>query len=125
MADVVSDPSDGEASGPNDGLGAALSVRERDGVVVVVLGGEIDAAIAAELERAIAQRLGPVSGPVAIDLSDVTFIDSAGIELLFSLARGLLARGEELRVIAPAEAPVRRLLELCDLGCVARLAERL
>ena len=58
------------------------SVTDLDGIAAVSVGGEIDLATAPILEAAIAEALA--KGPVAliIDLSEVTFLASAGLQTL-------------------------------------------
>ena len=47
------------------------------------------------------------------------YLDSAGVELLFDLARRLRTHRQRLRLVVPAEAPMRRVLDLCDIEEVA------
>ena len=56
-----------------------------------------------------------------IDLSGTTYLDSAAIELLFRLAARLQGRRLELRLLVPADAPTRAVLELTGLHQVVPL----
>ena len=56
---------------------------------------------------------------LVIDLSQVTYLDSVGIELLFDLARRLRTHRQRLRLVVPVDAPMRRVLELCDIDRAA------
>ncbi len=58
-------------------------------------------------------------GPVVVDLSALAFLGSAGLQVLFALAE----RVQRLVVVAPADAPYRRALEVAELGRVAELVE--
>ena len=62
--------------------------------LVVGLRGEVDATNAADFERAIAAMTA--SGPVVLDLSRVSYFDSAGFEVLDRL----LATGSLIAVIS-------------------------
>lgn len=61
------------------------------------------------------------SGPVVLDLSAVTDFDSAGIQLLLSLRRSLLARGDTLQLNDPS-ASVRDALATFGLSARFGLA---
>jgi anti-anti-sigma factor len=64
------------------------------------------------LEGAVPQRaLGLV-----LDLSEATYIDSAGIHLLFRLGGRLTRRRQQLRVVVPDGAPIRKIVNLAGLG---------
>ncbi len=88
-----------------------------DGLTVVTLEGDLDKltsdAARAELGRAVGvERL-------LVDLSSVTFLDSAGLHVLFRLARGVMKSGGRLGVVVPAASPLRRVVEITNLGSVA------
>jgi anti-anti-sigma factor len=54
------------------------------------------------------------SATFSLDLTDVTFMDAAGIALIFDLAERC-SDGDCLGIICPRQTPVRRLLELAGL----------
>lgn len=89
--------------------------------ILAVVAGEIDSSNAAELQRAVADNVPAAAQMLVLDLSATSYVDSAGVELIFELARRLAARRQDLAVIAPPDSGVRRVLELCDVGSVARL----
>jgi anti-anti-sigma factor len=53
-------------------------------------------------------------GPVTVDLSDVTFIDSAGIGVLLRAAAALGERG--CIIVHGARGPVKKVFELTGVG---------
>ena len=63
---------------------------------------------------------------LVVDFSELEFIDSSGIAMLFALVRQLGSRRQDLRVVAPAGQPVARVLEIVefDPGGPARLGSR-
>ncbi len=89
---------------------ARLQTHERRGVTVAVLTGEIDISNAADLE----QRLAPAGteGRLVVDLTTVTFLDSAGVRLLDHLA-ARCGNGATFRVVAPSAGPVPFTLRIC------------
>lgn len=98
---------------------AACEFEERGEVLIATIEGEIDASNAAQLRLAVSERLPSASSALVLDLSHVTYIDSAGIHLVFDLGRRLAARRQSMRLVVPERAPVRRVLELCAVDGVA------
>ena len=98
---------------------AGFDVEQRDGVLIAVVDGEIDSSNAAELRLALSERLPSASSALVLDLSQVTYLDSSGIQLLFELGRRLAARRQALRLVVPRASPMRRVLELCAVDAVA------
>lgn len=96
---------------------------ERDDVLIARVSGEVDASNTVELGRALGEKLPSSAHGLVLDLSGIAYLDSAGIELLFSLARRLGDRRQRLRLSLPRESPVRRVLEICDIGSVAPMEE--
>jgi anti-anti-sigma factor len=88
-------------------------------VLVGHVEGEIDSVTTDELRAALSERLTRENAGLVIDLTQVTYLDSAGIELLFDLGRRLRTHRQRLRVVAPPDAPMRRVLDLCDIAQTA------
>ena len=91
-----------------------IRVREerRDHAVAAVLDGELDAAsvgeVAVKLRRVVAnQQLRLV-----IDLGSVTYLDSAGINLLYAVAEEVRARQQELHLVVVPGSPIERMLKI-------------
>jgi anti-sigma B factor antagonist len=79
---------------------------------VVALSGQIDLANAEAIGAALEPWLS-AGGPLTLDLSGVTFMDSTGLHLLVKAAKSLAGRG--CLIIHGAHGPVWRLLELTKL----------
>jgi anti-sigma B factor antagonist len=94
-----------------------------DGVLVARIAGEVDGSNAVELGRALGEKLPSSAHGLVVDLGAVAYMDSAGVELLFGLARRLGDRRQRLGLSVPAGAPVRRVLEICDIGSIAPMEE--
>jgi anti-sigma B factor antagonist len=98
---------------------AQLSFDEVGSVLVGRIDGEIESVNADQLRAALARRLTNESPGLVLDLSHAAYLDSAGVELLFDLARRLRTHRQRLRLVVPLAAPMRRVLDLCDIEAVA------
>jgi anti-anti-sigma factor len=94
---------------------AQLRVDWRDGVAVVAIDGEVDASNAGELGAELRDLVTNRSMLLVIDLGPTEYLDSAGINLLFSLGEELRAHQVVLRLVVDPESPVSRMLSLTGL----------
>jgi anti-anti-sigma factor len=96
--------------------GSVFGVRaERSARPLVAVQGPVDVATAAEFRRRVQEVGRGGSLPLAIDLSGVSHLASAGVAVLHELAEQMAADGRELTLIAPAGCPCRYVLELTGL----------
>jgi len=100
-----------------------IEFEEREGVLIARISGEVDGSNAVELGRALGEKLPSSAYGLVLDLSAVAYLDSAGVELLFGLARRLGDRRQRLRLGVPSRSPVRRVLESCDISSVAPMSD--
>jgi anti-anti-sigma factor len=91
-----------------------VRVREErhDGSVVAVIEGEVDAAsvgeVAVRMRRIVENKLHRV----VIDLTGVSYLDSAGINLLYAVAGDVRARQQELHLVVLPGSPIERMLQI-------------
>ena len=97
-----------------------VEIHERDGVPVVVIGGEIDTSNDAEIGNAIGVQLEPRPSVVLIDLRKVRFLGSAGVRLLLKNHLHAQSNGTRFVVIADHRA-VLRTLAIAQLDQVVEL----
>ncbi|HEY9557775.1 MAG TPA: STAS domain-containing protein [Acidimicrobiales bacterium] len=76
--------------------------------------GELDMSTAPELSAALVKAGEGASGPIKLDLSGVTFLDSSAIGALISAGQELSASGRSLH-IGKRSAIVSRVLEITGL----------
>jgi anti-sigma B factor antagonist len=81
---------------------------------VIALDGELTIYRAAELKPLLLAAL-PGTGPILLDLAEVTEVDTAGVQLLLLLRREALAAGRTLHLLQPSMAATEA-FELLDLG---------
>ena len=101
---------------------ADLRVSERDGVVIARINGEVDMSNAGELKNALLRAITNETLGVVIDLSEVAYLDSAAIHLLYELRDQLKTRGQEIRLVVPSDAPVGDTLRLADVPAAVSIA---
>lgn len=88
---------------------------------VVRLRGEIDLSNAEALGAAAEGAVSNRARGLVLDLSEVTFLDSTGLRLVFQLARRLRDRQQALRLVVPEGARIARLLTLAGVASVAEV----
>jgi anti-anti-sigma factor len=90
-------------------------------VPVCEIQGEIDASnVDVVFDRALACA-SPDAPGLVLDLTSTSYLDSAGIRILFELARRLRSHRQELRVAVADPSTVRRVLVLTALADVVAL----
>ena len=99
-------------------------ITERHGDVrVASLNGDIDLPVAAQLKDDILAVVAETGGGVVLDLREVTFLDSSGLNLIFGLRRRLGRRGRRFAVVVPREERVRQVLAVVDADRIVELRE--
>ncbi|HLL66357.1 MAG TPA: STAS domain-containing protein [Micromonosporaceae bacterium] len=86
-------------------------VRRHDDCQILAVVGEIDHARAASLEAEMLAAAEPGT-PLIVDLTGVTFLDSAGLRLLDDLVRTCAERRSPVRIVAPRPGAVRFTIDL-------------
>lgn len=106
----------------SDVSGLVQVVDRHDGAVPVCeIRGELDASnVDHVLEHVVGSVANEAPGMV-LDLGHTSYLDSAGVRILFELARRLRARRQELRIAVPDDGIVRRVLVLTALADVVPL----
>jgi anti-sigma B factor antagonist len=96
-----------------DGL-VGLEIELCGEVVVAHVTGELDIAGAPHAGERIAEAVPTSARGLVVDMSALEFIDSSGVAMLFGLVRRLASRRQALRVVAPQDQPVARVLEIVE-----------
>jgi anti-anti-sigma factor len=87
-----------------------------DDVVIARLSGEIDLSNAAQVGEDLGAAVPNSALGLVLDLTATTYLDSSGVHLIFGLGERLSRRQQQLRVVVPEGAPIRRVLRIVDLG---------
>jgi anti-anti-sigma factor len=94
---------------------ADLQTTVRDGVLVAEVTGEIDLSNAEELGEQILAELPGDARAVVIDLSQVGFLDSVGIFVIYGMRENLRERDKKLGLVVPPSSPIASTLALVGM----------
>jgi len=99
-----------------------VRTESMDGVLVARLIGEVDLSNVSRVAEAVGESLAGDDRPpghLVLDLSETSYIDSAGINLVYDLTRRMRRRGRSVRLVVPESSPVRRVLTIASLNLIA------
>jgi anti-anti-sigma factor len=100
---------------------ARIRVDEVDDRVRLAVSGDIDLANAPSVETELAGAIPNRATAVELDLADVSYLDSAGLHVLFALAVKLRRLQIDLRILAPDGSAARHAIEMAGMGSMARI----
>lgn len=101
---------------------ATVDLTQDGNVPVIRLCGEIDTANVGQVGDALAAIAADAHhAGLVLDLSDVTYLNSATVKLLFDLAEQMRKRQQQLRLAMTDTAPMRKLLLLLKFDLVVPL----
>jgi anti-sigma B factor antagonist len=84
-------------------------------VIVAAISGEIDSSNTQWLAMRLRALLTNRSDALAVDLTETTYLDSAGIALLFALGDELRQRQQKLHLVVRPGSPIARMVRLTGL----------
>ncbi len=102
---------------------AELKVEPWNAVIYASLSGEVDMSNAEELRQDLSEMTPNDALGLVLDLSDVVYLDSAGIHLIHRLREALRARGQRLQLVIPADSLINDTLRLAGLDWADSIAE--
>jgi anti-sigma B factor antagonist len=102
-----------------------LRIDYRGAVAVVALSGEVDLVQAQALRGRLLRAVRNEDHALVVDLSDVAYLDSVGVSLLFELAERLQERQLRLAIVLPEGGLVERVLTIVNVGSVAAVQRSL
>jgi anti-anti-sigma factor len=101
---------------------ATVDLTRNSDVPIIRLCGEIDTANVGQVGNALAAIAADARhAGLVLDLSDVTYLNSATVKLLFDLAEQMRKRQQQLRLVMIETAPMRRPLLLLKFDLVVPL----
>jgi anti-anti-sigma factor len=102
---------------------ADLHIERQQDTYIAVFTGEIDPTNARDLGRQLTTAVPNDAMAVVVDLTEVQYIDSSGVQLLFELAERLAGRQQKLAISVPPTAPARRVLDIVALDATAPVTD--
>jgi anti-anti-sigma factor len=100
---------------------ATVTVHTDATTVRIAIAGELDLGNAATVEEQIFSAVRNHATSVVVDLTDLRYLDSSGLRILFLLAGRLELLQISLELVAPHRSPARRVVELSGLGSLVPL----
>ncbi len=89
-----------------------VSEERIDGTVVAILDGELDASSVGEVAIVLRRLVENRIMRLVVDLEQVSYLDSAGINLLFAVGGDLSARQQQLHLVVVPGSPIERTLRI-------------
>jgi anti-anti-sigma factor len=94
---------------------ADVRFEREDETVVALLTGEVDMSNATAVRQQIAGSVTPDDDALIVDLSELSFIDSAGLHSMIELGTVLDERRQHLLLCLPPGSTIRRAIEIIGL----------
>ncbi len=104
---------------------ADVDFSTRDQVLIAHLTGEVDLSNADQLSTVLTDATANELMALVLDLSDVDYFDSAGIQLIYRLRESLRSRGQTLRLVVPSTSPVHHALRLAGIGNTVEMLDNI
>jgi anti-sigma B factor antagonist len=94
---------------------ADIRFEREDKTVLAVLTGEVDMSNATSVRQRIAEAVTPEDDAVIVDVSDLSFMDSAGLHAVIELGTILEERRQRLLLSVPHGSQIERSIEIIGL----------
>jgi anti-anti-sigma factor len=94
---------------------ADVTGDERGDLAIASVRGEIDASNRAWIATRLRTLVTNQSTALVIDLSETSYLDSAGIALMFELAAELRAHQQQLHLVVAGGSSIARMIKLTGL----------
>jgi anti-anti-sigma factor len=102
---------------------ADLTVETVGQVVVARPEGEIDMSNAGEMGDALKRQVANEALGLVIDLTGVSYLDSAAIQIIFELREGLRTRGQLIRIVVVPGSPAADALRVSGVPAAIGIDE--
>ena len=102
---------------------ARFELDDSRDVAVARIVGEVDGSNVGELGERVLGAVSNQARGLVMDLSETSYLDSAGVHLLFDTAERLRLRQIEFRLIAPVESFVMDVLTVAQLPDTVTVCE--
>ena len=89
-----------------------VSEERLNGTVIAILDGELDASSVGEVAVVLRRLVENRVHRLVVDLEKVSYMDSAGINLLYAVGGDLSARQQQLHLVVVPGSPIERTLKI-------------
>lgn len=97
-----------------------FAVREGSGRATLILRGDLDAYTGPRFNESLKAAVEGTKGDIAMDMREVSFVDSSGIAILVATAKTLRERGNTLVIQSPPRM-LRKVLEMTGVTKLVRV----
>ncbi len=104
-------------------MSGLVSPGSEGSVPVAHVHGEIDLANARRMRDGVLELVAEEAPGLIVDLADVPYMDSAGIQALFDLVRHLRERDQVLALAVPTGSHLRRVLKITSFHEAAPICD--
>jgi anti-anti-sigma factor len=96
-------------------MNGPFTTERQDGIAVARLSGDVDISRAAAIRTELLRVLSNLDFGLVVDLRDVSYLDSAGVNILFEVSERLASRQQALVAVVPETALIQRVLTLVNI----------
>jgi anti-anti-sigma factor len=100
-----------------------IDLDRRDGVPVARLSGEVEISAAVALRERLLRAVGNQDFGLVVNLSRTTYLDSAGVNVLFDVAERLGSRQLVMALCVPPDGLVRKVVDMVAISSVASVRD--
>ena len=104
---------------------AEVMLEDAHGGPVAHIHGEIDMSNVADIATMLQNAVDQAAAGLVIDFSATDYLDSAGVQFVFDLAKRLRDRGQRLYLAVPPGSPVGAVLDIVHVDSLAPRCETL
>jgi anti-anti-sigma factor len=94
---------------------ATVTEQRHGDLPIAVIDGEVDASNAADIAERLRRLVTNRNVALVVDLTATSYLDSAGINVLFDLGSELHDRQQQLHLVVPTAAPIARAISFTGL----------
>lgn len=95
-----------------------IDVRHWNDLCLVVIHGEIDLSNADSIAQTIFSSIPNSSAGLVVDLSNVRYLDSAGVNLLFHVFDRLRQRQQQVRLVVPVDNVLQDIILASQISAI-------
>ena len=96
-----------------------IDLTQRDATAIARITGEVDMANGYRFADEVLGKMSDEATSLVVDLTDLRYIDSAGVRSIFEIASVLEMREQSLAIVVAEGSPLRSVLKITQVEDVA------